>query len=402
MPIILREDGEQFVIPSYRDILPVKKQLQLKRSILALSENYGPYISLLRKGEVYEIAFSKEAGYLLGESIWHQLGRPLDLIYCERIPGENEAIFIIIKAGSVYFDGKFSLDNIVEELIILQTQNHQYKVIVYGKVPINHQDHATITKSYEELSEPIFPRLQVNKAFQLQPVDVALKHAQIGQFPTQKALIVFTLMVIAMGLLFTSRTPQPGVTRAPVKDIYENYYTVLSSPSVEEQLTVCAKALLELSKLPGWQMDQIHYRDAILSANVTSLGNSVADLNEWAKANDYQVVLNQNGFSLEQRLKLSFRIKPKKIYYIKDVVATLIDRLQRVYPGNNFNIAEINHKIGYSSIDLSVHVEKINNLVLMLIAQQFVDLPTILNGAEFKINSDQSYTGNLNVQIVGD
>ncbi len=84
MPYITREDGEHFVIPSYRDVLTAKQKSQLKREILALSQNYGEYITLQRKGaSQYEVAFSPDTGYLLGESVWHYFNRPMDMIYCE-------------------------------------------------------------------------------------------------------------------------------------------------------------------------------------------------------------------------------------------------------------------------------------------------------------------------------
>lgn len=401
MPILLREDGAQFVIPSYRDILSTKQRSQLKRNILSLSENYGAYICLLRKGEVYELAFANEPGYLLGESIWHQLNRPLDMIYCEAI-GNDEAIFVIVKAGSVYLDGKFNLDNITEELIILQTQPNTYDVFCFGDVPITKSNHANIIKSYNELNEPIFPQLILVNAFQLLPVAIALKQAQIGTISTQKILMITTIIIIAFGIYLTTRTSAPPVTQSSTIDIYANYYATLATPSVEDQLQECADVLTSMSHLPGWQMNQLHYRDRLISVDVSSLGDKVSGLNHWAQANQYQLTLARNGFSLVRQLNLTSRPALKKIYYINDVVGTLIDRLQTVYPGNNYNLAEINHKIGYSSVDMSIHVEKINSLVLALIAKQFKGLPVILNAAEFTINNDQSYSGNLNIQTLGD
>ena len=73
-----------------------------------LSQSYGEYITLQRKGVFkYEVAFSPDTGYLLGESIWHNFKRPMDMIYCEAIPNTTEAILVIVKEGSVYLDGSF-------------------------------------------------------------------------------------------------------------------------------------------------------------------------------------------------------------------------------------------------------------------------------------------------------
>src|SRR3990167_1150336 len=102
MAYITREDGERFVIPSYRDVLSAKKPSLLKKEVLLLSSNYGEYVALQRKNiQQYEAAFSPDPGYLLGETVWHYFKRPIDLIYCEAIPNTNHAILVIVKGGSV-------------------------------------------------------------------------------------------------------------------------------------------------------------------------------------------------------------------------------------------------------------------------------------------------------------
>lgn len=100
MTYISREDGEHFVIPSYRDVLAGKQKNTLKSEIVSLSKSYGEFITLQRKTPTkYEVAFSTERGYLLGESIWHFFGQPLDMVYCEELPGTTDAILVIGKSG---------------------------------------------------------------------------------------------------------------------------------------------------------------------------------------------------------------------------------------------------------------------------------------------------------------
>ena len=137
MPYITRDDGEHFVIPSYRDVLSAKQKSQLKKDILLLSQSYGEYITLQRKNAAqYEVTFSPDTGYLLGESIWHHFKRPLDMIYCEVIANTAEAILVIVKEGSVYLDGRFPLEGIAEELVVFLTQHNQFEIYIYGDVPI--------------------------------------------------------------------------------------------------------------------------------------------------------------------------------------------------------------------------------------------------------------------------
>src|SRR4029079_16909719 len=188
MPYITREDGERFVIPSYRDVITATNSGQLKREIKLLSQSYGEYITLQKKStNQYEVAFSIDTGYLLGESIWHQFNKPQDLIYCEAIPNTMEAILVIVKSGSVYLDGSFPLDSIPEELIIFLTQQNNFEIYIYGDVPISHEPdagkfsfEASSVKSFEVLKKPIFPTLPLLKMYQLQLVDQVLKAHGIG------------------------------------------------------------------------------------------------------------------------------------------------------------------------------------------------------------------------------
>ena len=129
MAYITRDDGVQFVIPSYRDVITMKSASGLKKEILTLSSSYGEYITLQQKSTVqYEVAFSPDTGYLLGESIWHHFSRPIDMVYCEAVPNTTEAILVIVVAGSVYLDGRFQIDSIPDELVVFLTQKNNFDV----------------------------------------------------------------------------------------------------------------------------------------------------------------------------------------------------------------------------------------------------------------------------------
>ena len=126
MPYIAREDGEHFVVPSYREAVVAKGASAVKRDIVSLSNNYGQYIAIQSKGPLrYEVAYSPDTGYLLGESIWYFLNRPFEMIYCEAIPDTTEVILVIVKEGSVYLDGRFPADGVQEELVSFLTQENQ-------------------------------------------------------------------------------------------------------------------------------------------------------------------------------------------------------------------------------------------------------------------------------------
>src|SRR5689334_4634429 len=202
MPYITREDGERFVIPSYRDVLTANQTNQLKREIKLLSQSYGEYITLQKKSATqYEVAFSTDTGYLLGESIWHHFKKPADMIYCEAIPNTTEAILVIVKSGSVYLDGSFPLDSIPEELIIFLTQQNHFQIYTYGDVPITETPEsgkfsfeASSVKSFTILDKPVFPTLNLLKIYQLRLVDQVLKAQGIGVFPTRQLVSVIVVL----------------------------------------------------------------------------------------------------------------------------------------------------------------------------------------------------------------
>src|SRR5579862_9218133 len=183
MPYITRDDGEHFVIPSYRDVLSAKQKSQLKKDILLLSQSYGEYITLQQKSPTqYEVAFSPDTGYLLGESIWHHFKRPPDMIYCEEVPGTTEAILVIVKNGSVYLDGSFPKESIPEELIIFLTQENHFEIYTYGDVTISQTPaegkfsfESNSVKSFTVLDKPVFPTLPLLKIYRLQLVEPVLK-----------------------------------------------------------------------------------------------------------------------------------------------------------------------------------------------------------------------------------
>ncbi len=211
MPYITREDGERFVIPSYRDTLRARSASILKREIQLLSSNYGEYITLQKKAaDRYEAAFSTDTGYLLGESIWNFFKRPADMIYCEQVPNTTEAILVIVKSGTVYLDGMFAIDSIPEELVIFKTQSNHFQIFTFGDVPISeHPEDEKFSfdvgsvELFSQLDSPVFATLPLYKNYHLEIVDIVLKNQGIGVFPAKQLLgVVVIFGLIWMGWQF--------------------------------------------------------------------------------------------------------------------------------------------------------------------------------------------------------
>jgi hypothetical protein len=408
MPYILREDGERFVIPSYRDVLLIKQKVQLKKEIFSLSDKYGEFITLQKKGTMqYEVAFSPETGYLLGESIWHHFRKPLDLIYCEAIPNTTEAILVIVKSGSVYLDGQFPLDSIPEELIIFLTQQNNFEIYLYGDVPISKEPEAGkisfetgSVKSFTVLDKPVFPNLQLYRMYQLQLVDAVLKAQGIGVFPIKQLLTILVLLGLGYWgyqTLFTYKEKKIAEKKA---DPYEFFRKSLVSPTPEEVIASITKKFDVLLTMPGWGVNEVAYSGNSISVKVVSRGGTVSALYAWAARNDATVNIERTGIVLSMPITVNNRPKSDTIMNLDQVIAALIDRLAKVYPGNHMTMMDETKKGVFSQVQLNIQFSQISPAVLNLISEQLTGLPLILRSMTLGI-SNSTLTGTLTLDALG-
>lgn len=411
MPYITREDGEHFVIPSYRDVLTIKQKSQLKKEVLLLSQSYGEYITLQKKNVTqYEVAFSPDTGYLLGESIWHHFKKPLDLIYCEAIPNSTEAILVIVKSGSVYLDGSFPLDSIPEELIIFLTQQNNFEIYIYGDIPISEQPEVgkfsfepNSVKSYTVLSAPVFPTLALNKAYQLQLVDPVLQEQGIGVFPTKQ--IVLGIVLLGLGwmiwsLFIAEKSEDKAVEQQKINP-YQQYNTLLASPAPDQEIQAVVGRLLLIGQMPGWMATDIKYIYGTINANVISNGGKVADIYAWAQENNANITIKKTGLLMTMPVSTPNRPIPDKIYPISKVIGAIVDRVSTVYPGNNFQVGNLVRKNVYTDVLITIRFTNIGPAVLNLIGGQLAGLPLIVHDITLRMDNKLNLTGSITLQALG-
>lgn len=412
MPYITREDGERFVIPSYRDVITAKNNGLLKKDIIALSQSYGEYITLQRRSPTqYDVAFSPDMGYLLGESIWHFFKRPLDMIYCEAVPNTTEAILVIVKEGGVYLDGRFPMDAIPEELIIFLTQKNSFEIYVHGDVPISQDPvegkfsfDANSVKSFSVLEQPAFPTLPLLKSYQFQLVEPTLKRYGIGGLPLRQLLVVGVLGVAlwmgwsTISSLFKSEAPEETVVQV---NPYQGFYDAFQSPAPDKEISAVVDQLSTLMTIPGWTVTKITYASGSLVADMQSAGSSVENLMRFAKQNGMTFNVVTSGVKLTMTVPTVKRPMPQKIYPTKESIAVILDRLAEVYPGNHFNMAEIANTGVYTSINTTINFTGISPAVLDVIGQQLKDLPFVMTGLSFDITDNNVLGGTINLQLLG-
>ncbi len=388
MPYITREDGERFIIPSYRDVLSAKKPALLKKEVMLLSTSYGEYITLQRKNiEQYEAAFSPEPGYLLGETVWHYFKRPKDLIYCEAIPNTTEAILVIVKGGSVYLDGSFPIDSIPDELIIFRTQQNNFDIYIHGDIPLSPTpeegkfslDSSSI-KSFTVLPEPIFPTLPTIKTFQLRLVDVVLKSQGIGVVPIKKIMTgigIIALIWAAIMYLSSHKEEIPVITTGEVNP-YQAYIEAMNAPSPAAEISATTSRMAELYTIPGWVPVSIAYGSGSLNATVKSSGTPLNVLFAWAEKNKATVQITSTGVSLILPIAVNNRPAIKTISPLQQVIAETLDRISTVIPGNNLTLGPIADKGGYFETESNISFNELTLDTLNLLGEQLKGLPLVL------------------------
>lgn len=410
MSYITREDGEFFVIPSYRDVISAKNKSTFKSEILALSQNYGEYIALQRKPNTqYEVAFSQDPGYLLGETVWHHFKRPLDMIYCEALPDGLEAILVIVKAGSVYLDGSFSIDTIPEELVIFLTQQNNFEIYTYGAVPITETPQegtfsfgAESVKSFTVLDKPVFSTLPLLRIYQLRLVDPVLKEHGIGVFPIRQLLTVIVIAgLLWMGYYFIQSNKEvvPQIITFQSNPL-QKYIDALNSPAPDEILNKFIQKINLFLTMPGWFFTELTYENGAVEAKVQSKGSSVETLLSWAAMNNITSNITQTGFILKAYMTLPNRPAPTKIYDIKEVIAVFVDDTANVYPGNHLKLGNFNTKAMTTTVPITVDLDNSSILSLSLLAQQFKDMPYVIKKISI-LNDNGVISGSLNLEALG-
>lgn len=387
MAHITREDGVNFVIPSYRDVLTVKNKKAVQNEVAALGKRYGDYLAMQRKSPVqYDVAFSTDGGYLLGETVWQHFNRPVDMIYCEALPNTIEVILVIVKGGNVYLDGSFPADSIQDELLIFLTQQNEFEIYTFGNVPITEtpQDgkfsfDSGSVKSFKVLEESAFKALPLIDSYQLKLIDITLKEHGIGSIPLkQLAILLSPIAFIALVVIaiFALRPAPEEIQIEP--NPYEAYVSQMTSPLPDELIDSFVEKLELLYSAPGWTVSTIRYQPGAVGASMKSLGGSIESLFAWANKHSLIAKVGTSGIFLTANIDARSRQKPKEVYPLTEAMAIFLDRLSKVYPGNIVTLETVQVTPPVAGFLLKVTVRNLSPMTLHLIGAQTKGLPFIL------------------------
>lgn len=412
MPILKRDDGIQFAIHAYRELLQPTKASVLRHEIQNLAQNHGEYVRLFKlpSGQI-EAVFSRDPGFLLGEAIWQHFGKPNDLIYCEALPEGHFAIIVVVRGGSVYLDTKIPYANLHDELTSLVSGVNQYDLYIYGDVPISQKkEHGKFTfdpaqiKSFTVLQQPVFRTLPVDESLQLQPLEFALRTQKIVKKPPYALIAIIILLALAGWWYIHQRSKAPAVptqpvTKAPI-DPYFAYKASLTSPAPQKQITEMAMLITILYGLPGWQATGVTFAGSDYTIQLNSLGGTIEYLNQWTNKRNMSMTLTSQGVTLTYPSNLPDRAVPDTIYPLQQVIYVIIDKVDSVMPQRSVVLENTSALPYYQSANINIQFNNVSPSVLILIGRQLANLPVKITAAQISINQGL-LTGSISLTAFG-
>ncbi len=417
MPTLVREDGTQFAVYTYRETLSGKSAAVLRREAMALARENGQYTRFfpIETGEV-EAIFSRDPGYLLAETVWQHFGNPPDLLYCETLEGTDNALLVVIRGGSVYLDAELPIVNLVDEFLALSTGENRYAIYIHGDVPLaeisSDEKFAfdpMMVDTFTDSPEPIFPTLALDPDFKLLDVDGALSAIRLpsGGLAKNLIILVFLAIVAYLGwLMIKPSTPViEQVSMAPVQppepvNPYADYQSQLMSPAPATILREVITDVQMLMTIPGWTTKSMNFNGQRLSFDLQQDGGDAALLLAWVKNHPVAFEMANGHAAVSFALTSTNRGRSDKIYNLRETVAQLYDDLSHILPGDKISIGAATQKTNYKQVELTVTFSTVTLGILALIASELENFPVIMSSCSLTVDTG-IVSGTMQLQVLG-
>jgi hypothetical protein len=420
MPILRRDDGSQFIIHPYREILKVERAGALKRKIRMLAREYGSNLRIFQTPDPnnIEVVLSRDFGFLLGETVWNYFKKPNNLIYCEALFERNSALMVIVRDGLILLDSRLTYSEIIDELASLGSAMQKYDIYVYGDVPLGTTSKEgdkyfaledKWAKSFNTLNESVLMHLSMDREMQLQPLELALTSPYLGTSKVGPIIMaIFSIIIFFIGWqVYQSFLAEPikrqveAVKKA--EDPFLNFYLSLSKPYPKEQLIEFASMeKLAMSLPPGWKCKEIKFDGAKYNMEIVSGGGSMAMIRDWMKKHNFAFSFNTTNIPITVPSKLKARPSSKVIYHLDDVLTILIDEINAVLTGmGDVKFEGMDTKGGYKEARITIHVDKAFVGVLFLIGNELNKMPASIDSIKMVV-ADSLYSGDIKIKVFGD
>jgi hypothetical protein len=416
MSLLTRPDGVQFVVQPYRERIAIGKRSVMAQRIRFLADQHGPYVLLapLIPGAI-EAIFSRESGYLLGESIWTYFDKPPYLIFCERLSKDNnQVLLIIIRANEIYLDALVDNDKLRSELLPLMTMHESFRVITSGEVSLGQKEdtnHFELPKnlvtSFEIAKEPVFKSLPVYKQVRLLTLPIALKSPLLGHRISPAILGggIAVILAVIWWIYYVYPAERQAVSLPQLvaqlpDEAYASFYTAMKTPAPEQQLIELARITQSFYSLPGWQAGEIRYDDGQYRVKLIRQGGTLNWLNHWVYQHHYLLNLHAEDAEVAVPSQLTPRSTPKAMYSISEIMASLVDNLDRMFMNQNISISEP-RIFGMTKLrTLTINLTDATPDTLLLIGKTVGGLPLSVTGMNVSLRSGLLY-GSVQLSVWG-
>lgn len=407
MALLQRADGLRFAIRSYRESVIPKKSSLLRKELFLLSQTHGQYARFFkqRDGRI-EAVFSRDSGYLLGETVWEYFGKPDDLVYCEVLPSEQEVIIVIVRAGSIYLDAKLTIEELKEELRSLFTTDVRYDIYAVGNAPIAQEamDDAFVVRSesikrFTKLEQGVFEVMPVSPGLVLLSFEQAIAELKLD-VPVKNIAVAATVLLLLIAVWQALTPSEPEQQKTMALNPYEQYAAALANPEPMEQLDELAKQVILLQSLPGWIPVSIDYIPAGTKVSVRTLGSPTQLLLEWAAKNGAKVDFNNEGAKLLLPSKLGARNNIPPLTSSIKSLSKVIDGMMQIIPGKSVSIIKTETGVAYKTTALAINFKQGSPIVLVLIGKALSGLPVVINSNALTIENGL-LSGTIQLTVLG-
>lgn len=406
MPILKRDDGVHFVVRPYREMLSAKKNYLLKREFRFLARNNGDFACCFKENSYIEAVFSREPGYLLGETVWDYFKRPRDMLYCEAVDQGRNIIVVIVMDGRVHVDAKLPRESLSDELASVVSGNNCFNIFVVGDVPLSERPEVgkfaldrAFVDSFTIVEHSVFSVLPVLQDFQLIPVEQAIQSQLLDQRFASWWSSLGLLLLIGAALWWTMPV-QVKPTNPIIHNPYKRYEANLMTPGPEQVLSQLCHQLTMMYEVPGWHMMNYKYANQRLTVHLRSAGGDLAHLKQWAQQENAAVDLTTQGVELQQVLHLQNREPPSALVGTQQAMALLVDRINQILPDKGIQIqSSVDNRV-YTETKLSVQFKNLLPDQLAQLGHAMMGLPVVMNGLSANV-SDGLMNGELDISILG-
>ena len=411
MPVLLRDDGLSFTIQNYREALVVKKPTLLKSEVRFLSQNNGEHVRLFRPHvDRIEAVFSREPGYPLGEMVWDYFDKPTNLIYCEAMVDQTNALLVIVRDNTVYLDDVLPLEALLDEFSALLSLRNEFEIYTYGDVPLAETTSDThfafepnYVKSFTALHKSAYYKIRKKKEYLLLSPEQAINKLGIGRVTNTviTGVIAVVVMLIAGTILFeveeASEKPIPKIVKV---DPYKKYEQTLRSPSADRQLIYMLTQLSHTFTIPGWGPVRLSMTPSSMQVEVQNQGGTLNDFLNWTMQNKLSSNLDAQKNILTFIPRLPARPTPTKIYAVNEIVADVADKFNLMFTGNVIKLNSPKSYGVYRTVQVEVKFTDMAPSLVTLMAEYLKLQPVVLLNFTAKLK-DGLLSGALMFNIVG-